>query len=71
MQQFMGDIAAMLEIALIGAGLIVLHFAHKDGAKLLKSAAYIMLVGGILGLLCTTYYWFKYYQAGVFDVPIS
>jgi len=66
MDQFTGDIAAMLEVALIGSGLAVLHFAIKEQAKLLKAAAYIMMIGGVVGLLCTSYFWFTYHQVGQF-----
>jgi len=70
MGQFSADIAYMLEIALIGAGLIVLHSALKQKAKLLKASAGIMLIGGVSGLLCTGYWWLSYHKAGVFDSPI-
>lgn len=69
MNEFLGDIAAMLEIALIGAGLVVLYYAGKEGSKLMKAGAYVMLIGGVLGLLCTSMYWFKYWDAGYFDHP--
>lgn len=69
MDQFAGDIAAMLEIALIGAGFVVLYFAVKENSKLLKTGACVMLVGGVLGLTCTSYWWFRYYDMGVFDNP--
>ena len=71
MTQFTGDIAAMIEIALIGIGLVILYYAQKEGSKLMKAGGYIMLVGGILGLLCTGYWWFKYHDSGVFHAPIN
>jgi len=69
MDQFTGDIAAMLEVALIGTGLVVLYYASKEGSKLMKIGAYIMLISGILGLICTSYWWFKYHAMGIFDNP--
>ncbi|MBL1148485.1 MAG: hypothetical protein HND56_00600 [Pseudomonadota bacterium] len=69
MDQFSGDIAAMLEIALIGAGLVVLYYGGKEGSKLMKAGACLMLIGGFLGLACTGYWWFKYHSIGVFDNP--
>lgn len=71
MDQFTGDIAAMLELALISAGLVVLYYALKEGSKLMKAAGYIMIIGGTLGLVCTGFWWFKYYKAGVFDSPVN
>jgi len=31
----------------------------------------IALIGGILGLICTGYWWFKYHEAGVFNSPVN
>lgn len=67
MNQFSGDIAAMLEVALIGMSLVVLHLGTKEGSRLMKAGAYIMLIGGVLGLICTSMFWFTYWNAGVFD----
>ena len=69
MDQFTGDIAAMLEVSLIGMSLVLLHYALKEDSKLMKIGAYIMLIGGILGLLCTSYWWFEYHGLGVFNNP--
>jgi hypothetical protein len=71
MNEFAGDIAYVLEIALIGVGFVVLHFALKEGSKLMKIGAYVMLIGGVLGLVCTSMFWFKYWTAGHFDHPAS
>jgi hypothetical protein len=62
------DIAATLEMGLIGTGLIVLHFAKKEKSKLMKAGAFIMIVGGVLSLLCTMTYAYKYRQFGLFDL---
>ncbi len=71
MDQFAGDIAATLEIALIGAGLVIVYYALKEDSKLMKAAGYIMIIGGTLGLICTGYWWFKYHEAGVFNSPVN
>lgn len=71
MGQFSADIAYTLEVALIAAGLIVLHSSLKQKAKLLKASAWIMMIGGILGLFCTSYWWLRYHKEGVFDLPID
>lgn len=67
MTQFTGDIAGILEIFAIAAGLVVLHYGKKEAATLLKAAGIILLAGGILSGICTSYYWFKYHSAGIFD----
>lgn len=68
MAQFLADIAGMLELFAIAAGLALLHRAAKDGsARLLKIAGWVLVVGGIAVGLCTGYYWFKYQAQGGFD----
>ncbi|PIR39764.1 MAG: hypothetical protein COV35_00750 [Alphaproteobacteria bacterium CG11_big_fil_rev_8_21_14_0_20_39_49] len=71
MNQFSADIAGILEIAVIAAGLITLYFAGKEKSVLLKSAAWLMIVGGIAVGLCTTYWWFTYHKRGYFEHPAS
>ncbi len=71
MNQFSADIAYSLEVLLVGAGFTLLYFALKEGSKLLKVGAYVMLIGGVLGLVCTTMFWFKYWSAGDFENPDS
>lgn len=68
MAQFLGDIAGMLELFAVAGGLVVLHQAAKDApAKLLKAAGALLVVGGIAGGICTSWYWLKYQRAGDFD----
>lgn len=67
MTQFLGDIAGMLEIFAIAAGLVLLHKAGEQSAKLLKLAGVVLIVGGIGVGLCTSWYWFKYQAAGELD----
>lgn len=71
MSEFVGDIAYALDIALIGFGLMALHYARQEDAKLVRAGAWIMLIGGVLGLICTGMFWFKYWTAGHFDHPAS
>tara|TARA_B100001564_G_C20652057_1_gene677351 strand:- start:1898 stop:2221 length:324 start_codon:yes stop_codon:yes gene_type:complete len=71
MNQFTADIAGILEIAVIAAGLITLYFANKERSALLKSAAWLMIIGGIAVGICTAYWWLKYDAAGYFDNPSS
>jgi hypothetical protein len=67
MDQFLGDIAGMMEIFAIGAGLVLLHLASKEPpAKLLKAAGLVLLLGGLGVGICTSYYWFQYQGAGHF-----
>lgn len=68
MNQFSGDIASILEIALFASGMVVLHFGNAHKAILLKVAGWIMMIGGVVGILCTSHFWLKYYYQGDFDV---
>lgn len=70
MNQFTADIAGILEIAVIAAGLITLHFANKERSIILKVAAGLMIVGGIAAGSCTTYWWLQYYNKGAFEAVI-
>ncbi|NNE16979.1 MAG: hypothetical protein HKN10_00755 [Myxococcales bacterium] len=68
MAQFLADIAGMLEIAAIAAGLLLLHRARTvERAGLLRAAGFVLLLGGISVGLCTGYYWFKYQANGDFE----
>ena len=68
MTQFLADIAGMLELFAIGAGLVLLHRASReDPAKLLKAAGGVLVAGGVVVGLCTGYFWFKYQSLGAFD----
>ena len=68
MAQFLSDIAGMLEIFAVAAGLLLLHRASKEApARLMKVAAVVLLLGGVAVGLCTASYWFKYQKAGMFE----
>lgn len=68
MAQFTADIAGMLELFAIAAGLVLLHRASKEApAKLLKAAGWVLVAGGLVVGACTTVYWFKYQSRGEFD----
>lgn len=68
MAQFMADIAGMLELFAIAAGLVLLHRAGKEApAKLLNVAGWALVTGGMVVGACTTFYWFKYRSRGELD----
>lgn len=68
MAQFLADIAGMLELFAIAAGLALLHRATGEApARLLKASGWLLLVGGILVGVCTGYYWLKYQSHGEFE----
>lgn len=69
MAEFLGDLAFMFEVFVLGVGLVVLHFATKENSKLLKASGWIMSVVAVLGMACTGYFYMKYYFSGGFDQP--
>lgn len=66
MAEFLGDIAGILEVFAVAAGLYVLHIGRREGAWLIKASGTVLLVGGIVLGLCTGYYWVRYAQQGAF-----
>lgn len=68
MAQFLADVAGMLELFAIAGGLLLLHRAGTEApGRLLKSAGWVLVAGGIVVGLCTSYYWFKYQARGEFE----
>ena len=67
MAQFMGDMAFLLELGLVAAGLVLLHVGGERSASLLRAAGWILIVGAVGTALCTGYFWFRYHRAGDFD----
>lgn len=67
MAQFLGDIAFLLELGLVAAGLVLLHVGRERSGALLRSAGWILAVGASATALCTGYFWFRYHRAGDFD----
>jgi len=67
MAEFLGDIAFMLDFVVAVSGLIMLYHAGKAGSQLLRASGYLLIIGGILGMACTGYYYFKYHFAGEFE----
>lgn len=68
MAEFTADIAGMLELFAVAAGLVLLHRASKEApAKLLTAAGWVLVAGGIGVGACTTFYWFKYLSRGELD----
>jgi len=66
---FTADIAVTLQIAMIGMGFVVLHFSKKENSDYMKAGALLMIIGGILGILCTVTWTLKYHAMGAFDNP--
>lgn len=67
MAQFMGDIAFLLELGLVAAGIVLLHAGRERSAALLRAAGWILVVGATATALCTGYFWFHYHGAGDFE----
>ncbi len=64
---FLGDIAFYMATLVFAVGIYMIHHAkHHDSekCKLLNSGGYIVTTIALLGMLCTGYYWIKYYSDG-------
>ncbi|MCB0362317.1 MAG: hypothetical protein KDD35_06330 [Bdellovibrionales bacterium] len=67
MTVFLGDIAFYMATLVFAVGIYMIHHAkHHDSekCKLLNSGGYIVTTIALLGMLCTGYYWMKYYFDG-------
>lgn len=67
MLMFVAEIAFLLELIVIAAGLVLLNKAKKESAGSLKLASWILILGGVGTVICTWYYSFKYGAQGAFD----
>jgi hypothetical protein len=67
MVMFTAHIAFILEILMLAAGLVALHYAKELQAKLIKTAGMLLIIFGISGILCTGYYAMKYFLMGHYE----
>jgi hypothetical protein len=68
---FLGDIAFYMATLVFAAGIYMVHHAcHHDSGKpcrLLRSGGYIVIVISLLGMLCSGFYWLKYFSEGAYS----
>jgi heme A synthase len=65
MTAFLASIAFLLAVALLAAGLLTLHRSRSENSPgLVTTAAIVLLLGGLCGIFCSSYYFLKYYFAG-------
>ena len=67
MAQFLGDIAFVLELGFISAGLVLVHVGREQSARLIRAAGWLLVVGATAAAVCTSYFWLRYHWAGDFD----
>lgn len=67
MGMFIGHIALILNVMALAAGLVALHHNAKIRAKFLGYAGWLLIVFGLLGTGCTSYFMAKYYFHGHFE----
>lgn len=67
---FMMHIVAIHAVMVLAGGFIAFHFAGKYPSTSLKAAAWILVIGGALTLLCNGYYGMRYMREGYFDRPL-
>jgi hypothetical protein len=66
MAMFTAHIAIILQVMAVAAGLVALHYAAKLRDRFIKAAGMLLVVFGVLGFICTTYYTIQYYFHGHF-----
>lgn len=73
MTAFLASIAFLLAVALVAAGLLTLHRSRSENSALITTAAIVLLLGGLCGVYCSSYYFLKYYFAGELEsaAPMS
>ena len=62
---FLAELTFVMELIAIALGLYFLHLAEKEKAKILKVGGYILLIGGILITIETTFFGVKWWVKGV------
>jgi len=68
MLMFMATLVFLIELVLIASGLLALNAANKENSELVKWAGWILTFGGILAIICTTYFSLKYMGQGAFNL---
>jgi len=67
MAVFLGILSFIVCLIMVAVGLILLHHEKKNKGGLLRSAAYILIIGGIVFGMATGYHYMKYHCKGEFD----
>ncbi len=67
MAQFLGDIVFILELVTVAAGLFVLSIAKKEGSPFIKSSGLLLVIGGLVIAICSSFFYVKYLFQGEFD----
>lgn len=67
MAQFIGDIAFIMELVVIASGLYLLGKTKKEDHVLIKTSGYLLTIGGAVIMVCTSFFYLKYYFQGEFE----
>ncbi len=71
---FLGDIAFYMATLVFAVGIYMIHHAnHHDSKKcnLLTYGGYLVTTIALFGMLCTGYYWIRYYANGSYQTTGS
>ncbi|MDX1442973.1 MAG: hypothetical protein R3270_04240, partial [Gammaproteobacteria bacterium] len=61
----LASIAFLIAVALLAAGILVYDRSRDSSASaLVTTAAIVLLIGGLCGIYCSSYYFLKYHFAG-------
>lgn len=65
MAMFLGHIAFILQVLALATGLVLVQLG-KENKELSSLAGWILVIFGILGAICTSYYMIQYFYLGDF-----
>lgn len=61
MAAFLGSIAFLFSVALLAWGFLVLSRRRAEEGTFTTVAAFILILGGLCGIVCNSYFYAKYY----------
>ena len=64
---YLAHFAWSLELTVTAAGFVALYFAFRERSAPLQIGAWVLIIGGALGLGCNIYYSVLYWQQGAFN----
>lgn len=68
---YLAALAYSLYLIVIAGGCVALYFASWRNSWHIRIAAWVLIIGGTLGLACNFYYDWVYWRQGAFDTLVT